>query len=60
MKISAIVAGTTMIKRPASRLSIKLAKEGVMTIDLGLGARGNGSDQSKQLITLYNIDKCLP
>lgn len=35
MKISAIVAGMMRIKRPASRLSMKLVKEGVMKVSLG-------------------------
>ena len=35
MKMRAIVIGTTRIKRPASRLSIKLVREGVMNTGLG-------------------------
>jgi hypothetical protein len=40
MKIKAMVAGTTKIKRPASRLSRKFIKEGVMTYVPWLGLKG--------------------
>ena len=37
--MSAIVAGTTMMSKPASRLSMKLVREGVIESGLGLSAR---------------------
>jgi hypothetical protein len=47
MKIRAIVAGTTRIKRPASRLNMKLVKEGVMGNIPWLGSRRRKKDRSK-------------
>lgn len=62
MNIKAMVAGTTIIKRPASKLSRKLVKEGVMTICLGLytSAELKGLAKKQQLINLYDIDNCHP
>lgn len=50
IKMRAMVAGTTKIRRPASKLSRKLVKEGVMTYVPWLGL----------LITSHNIDNCHP
>jgi hypothetical protein len=72
MKISAIVAGTTRIKRPASRLNMKLVKEGVIGVIPWLGSRKRKSYKSQATDlaaisysesysdTLHNIDNCHP